>query len=96
MIPQRIPSRVDVEHGVRDRVAACRQRLRNTRITHREANHSQIEDQSVAGNSTQPPTTAQRSGRSVSFRTLERPVLGQDSITSSLQYTEEFEEVGIT
>ncbi|HZE71422.1 MAG TPA: hypothetical protein VE135_18115 [Pyrinomonadaceae bacterium] len=43
MIPQRTPSRVSPEGGVRCRIAACRQRLRNSRITHRATIHSQIE-----------------------------------------------------
>ena len=43
MIPQRFPRRVDGENGVRYRVAACRQRLRNSRTTHRAINQSQMD-----------------------------------------------------
>ena len=43
MIPERSPRRVLGENGVRYRVAACRQRLRNSRTTHRALNQSQME-----------------------------------------------------
>ncbi len=46
MIPQRSLSRVNSENGVRYRVAACRQRLRNSRITPRATNHSHMQVQS--------------------------------------------------
>jgi hypothetical protein len=45
MIPQRTPGKTSVENGVRYRVAACRQRLRNSRTTHRATNHSQIQEE---------------------------------------------------
>ena len=48
MIPPRIPNRINLENGVRIRVAACRQRLRNSRTTHRLRIHSQIEAESAA------------------------------------------------
>src|SRR4030095_2464547 len=47
-IPQRTPTRDHGENGVRYRVTACRQRLRNSRTTHRSKIHSQIEDESRA------------------------------------------------
>jgi hypothetical protein len=46
--PQRTPSRGTTENGVRYRVTACRQRLRNSRTTHRLKIHSQIEAESGA------------------------------------------------
>jgi hypothetical protein len=46
MIPQRFPRRVVGENGVRYRVAACRQRLRNSRTTHRAINQSQMDKDS--------------------------------------------------
>ena len=47
-IPQRTPTRDHGENGVRYRVTACRQRLRNSRTTHRLKIHSQIEAESAA------------------------------------------------
>ena len=46
MIPQRSVGRVNLENGVRYRVAACRQRLRNSRTTPRATNHSHTQAQS--------------------------------------------------
>jgi hypothetical protein len=43
MIPERFPRRALGENGVRYRVAACRQRLRNSRTTHRAINQSQMD-----------------------------------------------------
>ena len=43
MIPQRSLGRVNQENGVRYRVAACRQRLRNSRTTPRATNHSHMQ-----------------------------------------------------
>jgi hypothetical protein len=45
MIPQRFPRRVVGENGVRYRIAACRQRLRNSRTTHRAINQSQMDEE---------------------------------------------------
>ena len=46
MIPQHSLGRANHENGVRYRVAACRQRLRNNRTTPRATNHSHIKAQS--------------------------------------------------
>jgi hypothetical protein len=43
MIPECSPRRVLGGNGVRYRVAACRQRLRNSRTTHRALNQSQMD-----------------------------------------------------
>jgi len=43
MIPAHSPSRLTTENGVKERIAACRQRLRNSRITHKATNNSQID-----------------------------------------------------
>ena len=43
MILERSPRRALGENGVRYRVAACRQRLRNSRTTHRAINQSQMD-----------------------------------------------------
>ena len=99
MIPEPTPSRLSPENGVRYRVAACRQRLRNSRITHRATNNSQINERSAelpdfpAGMSGADSVLA-RGGESV--RLPELPDLVGEPVRRVLAANEELEEVGIT
>jgi len=96
MIPPRIPNRINVENGVRIRVAACRQRLRNSRINHRESNHSQIEGRSLAGCTVGSTDTPSGGTESRLSGTLDLTPLTAAPGKFISQHRDEIEEVGIT
>ena len=99
MIPERTPSRLSPENGVRYRVAACRQRLRNSRITHRATNNSQIDERPAGLTDFPARMSAADSVRARGGETAQLPELTDlagEPVRRVLAATEELEEVGIT
>ena len=94
MIPQQSPSRFTTENGVRYRIAACRQRLRNSRITHRATDNSQIDyPAELTGSVIDIAVSAEERLPAASI--IAAPPFGGTAPQLGLA-TKELEEVGIT
>ncbi|HEY6120402.1 MAG TPA: hypothetical protein VIV66_10605 [Pyrinomonadaceae bacterium] len=93
MIPQQSPSRFTTENGVRYRIAACRQRLRNSRITHRATDNSQI-DYPAESTGSVADTAVSAEERLPAASAIATPFGA--TAPQLMPATEELEEVGIT
>lgn len=89
MIPEHSPSRT-TENGVRYRIAACRQRLRNSRITHRASNNSQMDPAAERARISVPVVEQLASAEIIVLPGFAGPA------PQPVLATKELEEVGIT